>query len=99
MEIIGHVVTLALHVCTHLVERGSGNEVTLAVDLPSDGGVLGANRVVPGCARGGSSVVGHVCTIITVNDHTTHQVRIEKLLIVDDSENLSLHTHPSRQIC
>jgi len=50
VDVHRHVVALAHHVSAHLVERRCRDEVALPIDLPSDGGVLGADRVVSASA-------------------------------------------------
>ena len=59
-QVIRHVVTLVLHVVAQLVKGRSRDHVALAVNLPSDGGVLRTDVVVTGRTSGGTSVVVNV---------------------------------------
>mmetsp|Transcript_19046 Transcript_19046/g.33545 ORF Transcript_19046/g.33545 Transcript_19046/m.33545 type:complete len:88 (+) Transcript_19046:162-425(+) len=52
MEIRVHVVALFLHHLAHVVKGGGRDQMARAVDLPSDGGVLGADCVVTGGSSG-----------------------------------------------
>jgi len=66
--------------------------VALAVDLPGDGGVLGADAVGAAVARGGTSVEDHVIALLGVDDHAPNEVGVVVLLVVDDGEDLGLDT-------
>ena len=90
VEVVGHVVTLGLHVGAHLVERRGGDHVALAIDLPGDGRVLGADLVVTAGTGGGAGVHGNVLAHLAVDDHTTEEVGVVVILVVDDGEDLSL---------
>mmetsp|Transcript_29982 Transcript_29982/g.87529 ORF Transcript_29982/g.87529 Transcript_29982/m.87529 type:complete len:419 (-) Transcript_29982:68-1324(-) len=90
VEVVGHVVALGLHVGAHLVEGGGRDHVALAIDLPGDGGVLGADLVVAGGAGGGTGVHGNVTALLTVDDHAAEEVGVVVFLVVDDGEDLGL---------
>ena len=90
VQIVGHVVALRLHVGAHLVEGRGGDEVALAVDLPRDGGVLGADLVVAAGAGGGAGVHGDVLAELAVDDHAAEEVGVVVGLVVDDGEDLGL---------
>ena len=87
VEVVGHVVALGLHVGAHLVEGGGGYHVALAIDLPGDGRVLGADLVV---TAGTGGVHGNVLAHLTINNHATEEVGVVVILVVDDGEDLSL---------
>jgi len=93
VEVARHVIGLGLHVSAHLVETRGGDHVAGAVDLPSDGSVLGADLVVAAGTGGGTSVVGNVGAEVTVDDHTADEVGVVKGLVVDNCENLTLDTN------
>lgn len=93
VEVIGHVVTLCLHVSAHLIERRGGDEMARAVHLPRDRGPTRANIVVSGRTGGGTGVVGDLLTLVAVDDHASHEVRKVVVLIVDDGEHLRLHAN------
>jgi len=93
VEVIGHVVTLRLHVSAHLIERRGGDEMARAVHLPRDRGPLRAHGVVSGRTGGGTGVVGDLLTLVAVNDHASHEVRVVVVLVVDDGEHLRLHAN------
>jgi len=90
VEVVGHVVALGLHVGAHLVERRGRDHVALAIDLPGDGRVLGADLVVAGGAGGGAGVHGDVLAHLAVDDHAAHEVGVVVVLVVDDGEDLGL---------
>ena len=90
VEVVGHVVALGLHVGAHLVEGGGGDHVALAIDLPGDGRVLGADLVVTAGTGGRAGVHGNVLAHLTVNDHATEEVGVVVVLVVDDGEDLGL---------
>ena len=94
VKIIVHVVRLLLHLATHFVERRSRNEMALAVDLPCDGRKRRANIVVALCASGGSRVDGQVDSLagLFVDEHSGEEVGVEVFLVVDDGEDLRLHS-------
>ena len=90
VKIARHVVSLLQHVVTQLVERRGRDHMALAIHLPGDGRILGADFVVARVASGGSSVHGDVTAHLTVNNHTAHQIAVEVAFVVDDGEDLSL---------
>ena len=98
VDVIGHVVGLLKHVLAHLVEGGCGDEVALAVDVPGDGAVRGADCVVAGGAGGGAGVGGDFLThdgvegagTVVGYDHTAEEVGVVVGLVVDDGEDLRL---------
>lgn len=97
VDVIRHVVSLVEHVLAHLVERGGGDEVALAVDVPGDGTVRGADGVVAGGASGGASVSGDLLThdgvgagTVVGDDHTAEQIGVVVVLVVDNDEDLRL---------
>eukprot|EP00968_Pinguiococcus_pyrenoidosus_P014734 scaffold1342_cov204-Pinguiococcus_pyrenoidosus.AAC.3 len=91
VEVVRHVVALGLHVRAHLVEGRRGDQVALAVHLPRDGRVGGADLVVAGGSCGGSRVHGHVHAVLAVHDHAAHEVGVVEALVVHDHEDLGLH--------
>merc|ERR1719199_609991 len=97
VDVIRHVVSLVEHVLAHLVEGGGGDEVALAVDVPGDGAVRGADGVVAGGASGGASVSGDLLThdavgagTVAGDDHTAEQIGVVVVLVVDNDEDLRL---------
>ena len=97
VDVIRHVVSLVEHVLAHLVEGGGGDEVALAVDVPGDGAVRGADFVVAGGASGGASVSGDLLThdavgagTVVGDDHTAEQIGVVVVLVVDNDEDLRL---------
>ena len=98
VDVIRHVVTLLEHVLAHLVEGGGGDEVALAVDVPGDGAVRGADGVVAGGASGGASVSGDLLThdavegagTVAGDDHTAEHIGVVVALVVDNDEDLRL---------
>ena len=98
VDVIRHVVSLVEHVLAHLVEGGGGDEVALAVDVPGDGAVRGADGVVAGGASGGASVSGDLLTHDAVgadsigvgDDHTAEHIGVVVVLVVDNDEDLAL---------
>ena len=92
VQIFRQVVLLGLHVGTHLVERRGRNHVALAIDLPCDGRVGGADGIGTRRSGGGASVDGKVASKVTIDDHTTHEVGTEVGLVVDDNKDLALDT-------
>lgn len=93
VQIVGHIVTLLLHVVTELVEGRGTDQVALTIDLPSDRSVLGADFVVTASSGGGSSVVVDILSVLTVLDPSTHHIRVEVRFVVDNGEDLSLDTN------
>ena len=93
VEVIGHVVTLRLHVSAHLIKRRGGDEMARAVHLPRDWGPVGAKIVFSGRTSGGTSVVGDLLTLVAVNDYASHEVREVVVLVIDDGEHLRLHAN------
>jgi len=93
LHVATHIITLALHVSTHLVEARGRDELALAVDLPSDWREARANLVVAFSASGRASVLANVFAVLAVNNHATHQVWVVIAFVVDDGEDLRLHTN------
>jgi hypothetical protein len=90
VQVVGHVVSLRLHVCAHLVEGRCRDKLAVPVHLPGDWSVARANRVgpfVPGC---GARVKGKVCAVIAVDNHATHQVRVVVIFVVHNHKRLGL---------
>mmetsp|Transcript_11822 Transcript_11822/g.22743 ORF Transcript_11822/g.22743 Transcript_11822/m.22743 type:complete len:366 (+) Transcript_11822:253-1350(+) len=88
-----HVITLGLHVSTHLVKGGSRDEMALAVHLPGDGRVLRADEVVTRRSGCGSSVLGNIGTLFSIDNHTAHQVRPVVSLVIHNGKDLGLNTN------
>lgn len=66
--------------------------MAFTVYMPSDRGIHGANFVVTGSTGGRSSVFGDFGSFIIINNHTLDEVRVVVVLIIDNGEDLSLHT-------
>jgi len=66
--------------------------MTLAVDLPGDGCVTGADLIVPRGSRSTTSVLGDLAAHAStrINNHTVEQVRVVVGLVVNNGEDLSL---------
>ena len=72
--------------------------MALAVDVPGDGTVRGADGVVAGGASGGASVSGDLLTHDAVgadsigvgDDHTAEHIGVVVVLVVDNDEDLAL---------
>ncbi len=92
VQIVGHIVTLLLHVVTELVEGRGTDQVALTIDLPGDRSVLGADFVVSAGSGGGSSVVVDILSVVAINNPSTHHVRVVVFFVVDNGEDLSLDT-------
>mmetsp|Transcript_5435 Transcript_5435/g.7706 ORF Transcript_5435/g.7706 Transcript_5435/m.7706 type:complete len:273 (+) Transcript_5435:155-973(+) len=92
VKIITHVITLGLHVSTHLVETRCRNKVALAVNLPGNGRVLGANFVVTACSCGRSSVHSNIRSLFTIDNHTAYEVGVVVFFVIHNGEYLCLHT-------
>ena len=58
--------------------------------LPRDRRVARADGVVARRASGRASVLSHVCPVIAIDDHATHEIRVVVRLIVDNREDLGL---------
>ena len=93
VQIVGHIVTLLLHIVTELVEGRGTDQVALTIDLPSDRSVLGADFVVTASSGGGSSVVVDILSVLTVLDPSSDHIRVEVRFVVDNGEDLSLDTN------
>merc|ERR1712176_1232737 len=93
MQVTRHVISLLLHVCTHLVEGGGRDEVALAVNLPSDGCIFRANLVTAGRASSRAGVCGNIFPHFAINNGATHEVGVVVALIVDDCEDLRLNAN------
>jgi len=93
VNVTAHVVTFVEHVFAKVVKSRSRKHVALPVDLPSDGSVLGANLVAFLWSGGGSGVLGNTRSHFSVNDHSTHEVGVEVVLVIDDDEDLSLDSN------
>merc|ERR1711981_772037 len=66
VQIVVHIVTLLLHVVTKLVKGRGTDHVALAIDLPGDRSVLGADVVVTACSGSGSSIVVNILSVLPV---------------------------------
>mmetsp|Transcript_1323 Transcript_1323/g.4118 ORF Transcript_1323/g.4118 Transcript_1323/m.4118 type:complete len:269 (-) Transcript_1323:497-1303(-) len=64
-----------------------------SVYLPRDWGPRRAHGVVSGRTGGGTGVVGDLAPLVAVDDHASHEIRVVVVLVVDDGENLRLHTN------
>merc|ERR1711981_478606 len=73
VHIVGHIVTLLLHAITELVEGRGTDQVALAIDLPGDRSVLGADFIVTACSGGGSSIVVDILSVLPINNPSSHQ--------------------------
>merc|ERR1712070_445460 len=93
MKVHRHVIRLLLHVCAHLVEGRSRDEVALPVNLPSDGRVLRALGVIATCASGRTGVCGNICPEVGINNGTAHEVGVVVVLVIDDNKDLRLNTN------
>jgi hypothetical protein len=91
VQIVGHVVTLCLHVGTHLVKGGSRDEVACSVHLPCNGRERRADFVIAGRASGGAGVVSNILALFRIDDHTAHKVGVVVGLIIDNGEYLRLY--------
>ena len=92
VQIVGHIVTLLLHVVTKLVEGRGTDHVALAIDLPGDGSVLGADFVVTACSGSGSSVVVDILSVLAINNHSSHHIGVEVRFVIDNGEDLTVDT-------
>ena len=95
VQVTGHVITHLLHVGAHLIKLRSRDEVAYAVDLPGDRRVERAVDVVSSGAGSRACVCGNVNAhlIIRIDDHAAGEVGVVVVLVVDDGEDLTLHTH------
>ncbi|CAJ1959179.1 unnamed protein product [Cylindrotheca closterium] len=84
VKVVAHVTTLGLHIGTPLVEERGRDHVAPSVDLPSDGGVSGADFVVTGGSSGGSCVLGDLLSHFSIDNHSTHKVEVEIIFVVDN---------------
>ena len=98
VQIVGHVITLGLHVVTELVEGRSTDHVALTIDLPGDRGVLGANFIITGSTGGGSSVIVNILSEITIDNPSSHHVRVEERFVIDNGEDLGLDSDSGSNI-
>lgn len=66
--------------------------MALAVNLPRDWSKQRANLIVAARAGGRAGVLGDIGAklLLLINDHTTEQIRVEVVLIVDDDKGLRL---------
>ena len=71
--------------------------MALAINLPGDGGVLRADGVVTTSASGGSSVLSDFLAHFSINNHSSHEIRVIVGFIInlylertgrEDSQNL-----------
>jgi len=92
VKIVAHVAALRLHVSAQLVKGRGGDQVALAVDLPSERRVCRADFVVAAGSGGGSSVLGDFSSHFAVNDHSAHEVRVEVVFVVNNGKDLGLNT-------
>lgn len=92
VQIVGHIVTLLLHVVTELVEGRGTDQVALAIDLPGDRSVLGADFVVTACSGGGSGIVVDILSVLPINNPSSHQIGVEVRFVIDNGEDLALDT-------
>ena len=93
VQIVGHIVALLLHVVTKLVEGRGADQVALAIDLPGDRSVLGADFVVAACSGGGSSIVVDILSVLPINNPSSNQIGVEVRFVIDDGEDLALDTN------
>lgn len=98
VQIGGHVVTLLLHVVTKLVEGRGTDQVALAIDLPGDRSVLGADFVVTACSGRGSSIVVDILSVLPINNPSSHQIGVEVRFVIDNGEDLTLDTNGGSNI-
>lgn len=100
MQIITHVVFLHLHVVTKLVKGRSTDHVAFAINLPGDGGILRAHLVTAGVTGGGSGVSGDILahSQFWVNNPSSNHIGVVILIVVDNSENLSLNSNSAGNV-
>jgi len=98
VQIGGHIVTLLLHVVTKLVEGRGTDQVALAIDLPGDRTVRGADFVVTACSGAGSGIVVEIFSVLPINNHSSHQLGVEVRFVIDNGEDLALDTHGTGNI-
>mmetsp|Transcript_16265 Transcript_16265/g.26539 ORF Transcript_16265/g.26539 Transcript_16265/m.26539 type:complete len:287 (-) Transcript_16265:574-1434(-) len=89
-QVICEVVAIHLHFGAHQVKGAGRDELALAVDLPRDGRVRGADVVGTGRASGGAGVDSKVRAELAVDNHATHEVGAKVRLVVDHCEDLAL---------
>jgi hypothetical protein len=93
VQIAGHIVTLLLHVVTKLVEGRGTDQVALAIDLPGDRSVRGADFVVTARSGSGSSIVVDILSVIPINNPSSHQIGVKVRFVIDNGEDLALDTN------
>mmetsp|Transcript_1584 Transcript_1584/g.2500 ORF Transcript_1584/g.2500 Transcript_1584/m.2500 type:complete len:367 (+) Transcript_1584:92-1192(+) len=93
VQVITHVITLGLHIGTHLVKRRCRNHMALAVYLPCNGRVLRADCIIAASSRSRASVVGNVRSHCAINNHSSHEVRVIVSLVVHNCKDLRLYTN------
>merc|ERR1712051_801412 len=98
VRIVGHIVTLLFHVVTKLVEGRGTDHVALAIDLPGDRSVLGADFVVTACSGSGSSIVVDILSVLPINNPSSHHIGVEVRFVIDNGEDLTLHTNGGSNI-
>lgn len=98
VHIAGHIVTLLLHVVTKLVEGRGTDQVALAIDLPGDRSVLGAEFVVTACSGSGSSIVVDILSVLPINNPSSHHIGVEVRFVIDNGEDLTLDTNGGSNI-
>lgn len=98
VHIAGHIVTLLLHVVTKLVEGRGTDQVALAIDLPGDRSVLGAEFVVTACSGSGSSIVVDILSVLPINNPSSHQIGVEVRFVIDNGEDLTFDTNGGSNI-
>jgi len=96
VQVAAHVVALGLHVGTHLVEGRGRDHVALAVDLPGNGSVRGADLVVSLVSGSGTGVLGNVLSHLAVDNHAAEEVGVVVALVVHNGKDLSLDANLSR---
>jgi len=69
VQVILHVIPLSLHVGTHLVKGRCRNKMAFAIYLPGDGRVLRTDFIITGSSGSGSSVLGNIGALFTIDNH------------------------------
>jgi len=74
--------------------------VALAVNLPSDGSIGGADVVVTSGASCRACVEGDISshTHLGINNHTTDHVRVEVVFIIDNGKHLSMYSNSTGNV-
>merc|ERR1711981_557132 len=98
VHIAGHIVTLLLHVVTKLVEGRGTDQVALAIDLPGDRSVRGADFVVAARSGSGSSIVVDILSVLPINNPSSNQIGVEVRFVIDNGEDLTLDTNGGSNI-